>query len=289
MPSKSARLRPIAMLDLPVREASALAVLRRGDKEHLVAVGDRDASLALSELRDGRPQEWRVVDMAPAFEAVDADGTQLEAVASDAQGHLLLAQEDPSRVFVLDLDSKAITHVLDLDASTNEELHEVWERDDNSKVESIVPGPGGHLLVVKEKKPICIAMFAPAATSPAKLVDLHTVPGDWAGGLEPGSGSLQAVGSWPAGKSVQRLGDISDATIGPDGALYLLSDQSAAIARLAELPEPGEKIKAAEVWEIEGWPDKCEGIAFDSQGYCYVAVDSPKAEKNLLVLDHWCL
>lgn len=288
MAAKKARLSPVATLDIPVREASALAVVRRAGGEALMAVGDRDASLAVGQLSNGRPQDWQQVDLSAAFAAVDADGTQLEAVAGDAAGNVLLAQEDPSRVFVLDADLAQITHVVDLDARTDAALAEGWERDENSKVESIVPGPDGQLLVVKEKKPICLAMFAPTAVASATLADLRTVPGNWAESLGQSLGSLKAVASWPAGKSLQRLGDISDATIGPDGALFLLSDQSAAIARVDELPAAGEKVSAVEVWEIEGWPDKCEGIAFDSQGYCYVAIDSPKDAKNLLVFDQWC-
>ena len=288
MSAKKGRLRPVATLDVPVREASALTVIRRDGAEVLLAVGDRDAELAMSTLSNGRPGEWHTVDLTDAFSDVDADGTQLEAIAGDALGNVLLAQEHPSRVFVLDLAGTRITHILDLDATTDAELAEGWERDDNSKVESIVPGPNGQLLVVKEKKPIGLAMFAPTSSAPATLAELGAIPGAWAAELQPGAGSLHAVASWRAGKSLLRLGDVSDAAVGPDGALFLLSDQSAAIVRVAELPEPGEKVVAAETWEIEGWPDKCEGIAFDSQGYCYVAIDSPKASKNLLVFDHWC-
>ena len=287
MSAKNVRLRPVATLDIPVKEASALAVARRGEDDVLVAVGDRDAALAVSVLLDGRPQEWQRVDLSDAFAAVASDGTQLEGVATDAQGHILLAQEDPSRVFVLDPEFARITHVLDLDAGTDAALAQAWERDENSKVEAIVPGPGGQLLVVKEKKPICLAMFAPTTSAPATLADLRATPKAWASPLQPGRGTLRAVGSWPAGKSLLRLGDISDAAIGPDGSLFLLSDQSAAIVRVDDLPEPGEKVSAAEMWEIDGWPDKCEGIAFDSQGYCYVAIDSPKAASNLLVFDQW--
>ena len=289
MSSKSARLLPVATLDVPVREASGLAVTRRGSVESLVAIGDREARLAVSPLRDGRPGEWRTLDLDAAFKTVGGDGTQLEAVAADAVGNVLLAQEDPSRVYVLDPDLARITQILDLDATTDPALAEGWERDENSKVESIVPGPDGQLLVVKEKKPICVAMFAPFTAAPMTLAQLGATTADWTAGLPSGQIGLQAVASWPAAKSLQRLGDISDAAIGPDGSLFLLSDQSAAIARIDELPAPGEKVAVSEVWEIDGWPDKCEGIAFDAQGYCYVSIDSPKATDNLLVFDTWRL
>lgn len=287
MSTKQPRLSPVATGDIPVREASGLAVIQRRGEDLLIAVGDREASIAVSTLSQGRPGNWRKIDLVEAFAAVASDGTQLEAVAGDADGNLLLAQEHPARIYVLDPDFNSITHVLDLDADTDAALAESWQRDENSKVESIVPGPAGQLLVIKEKKPICVAVFAPTPAPPAQLADLGSVAGPWTGDLPAGPGTLQAVGSWPAGKSLLRLGDISDAAIGPDGALFLLSDQSASIARVENLPQPGEKVKAAEVWEIEGLPDKCEGIAFDSKGYCYVAIDSPKDERNLLVFDHW--
>lgn len=277
-----------ATVDIPIVEVSGLTITVREGVEYLVAVGDDGANFAWARLTDGRPGEWRVADMAALLATAQAPTDQLEAVCTDATGRLIVAQEDPSRLFVLDTDTDMLVATLTLDATTDDFLASVWDAAANSRAESAVLLPGGRVLVVKEKRPICLAVFGPGGDFDPPTVDLagaQSMTGPW-GGFEVGTaGTLAAQASWPAGKRLERLGDVSDAALGLDGALYLLSDQGSAIARVAELREPGSKVRLTHVWPITGRPVKCEGLAFAADGTCFVGVDTRKPKANLLVIE----
>ena len=79
--------------------------------------------------------------------------------------------------------------------------------------------------------------------------------------------------------------DISDSTVGPDGCLYLLSDQGSAIARLPDRLDPaGGTLDAAAVWRIDGAPENAEGLVILDDGTPLVALDTKSPKKNLLRL-----
>lgn len=279
-----------ARLDIPIVEVSALTMTVREGVEYLVAVGDAGAEFAWAPVADGRPGQWRVTDLRSALQQTKVAPEQLEAVCTDPVGRLVVAQEDPSRLHILDTDSETLIATLTLDASTDKFLASVWDADANSRAESTVLLPGGQVLVVKEKRPICAALFGPEVAPGPIHVDLAAAAAmrdPWGGFESTGgrSGTLSALASWPAGKRLQRLGDISDAAIGPDGALYLLSDQGSAIARVAQLPDPGGKVRLTHVWPIAGAPVKCEGLAFAADGTCFVGIDTRKPKDNLVVIE----
>ncbi|MDQ1249517.1 MAG: hypothetical protein QG597_3892 [Actinomycetota bacterium] len=276
-----------ATLDIPIVEVSGLTIAVREGVEYLVAVGDDGADFAWARLTDGRPGQWRVADLASLLATAQAPTDQLEAVCTDPAGRLIVAQEEPSRLFVLDTDADTLVATLTLDATTDAFLAPVWDAAANSRAESAVLLPGGRVLVVKEKRPICLAVFGPREDFDPPTLDLvgaASMTGPW-GGVDVGTTTrLAAQASWPAGKRLERLGDVSDATLGPDGALYLLSDQGSAIARVAELREPGSKVRLTHVWPIAGRPVKCEGLAFAADGTCFVGIDTRKPTANLLVI-----
>jgi len=78
---------------------------------------------------------------------------------------------------------------------------------------------------------------------------------------------------------------MSDAAVGPDGRLYVLSDQSHSIARLRWPLAGDELVTADEVFEIAGAPDKPEGLAVLPDGHLLVARDTRKPKGNLLVVE----
>jgi hypothetical protein len=277
-----------AIGDIPIVEVSGLATTVRDGTEYLVAVGDRGANVAWAPLQEGQPGRWQVVDLGGLLARAKAPVEQLEAVGTDPVGRLVVAQEDPAQLFVFDTDAGELVATVALDATTDDFLASVWDADANSRAESVLLLPGGRVLVVKEKRPMCVALFGPSVAFEPPTVDFtaaKAMTGAW-GELAPDtSTTLTAQASWPAGKRMERLGDISDASVGPDGALYLLSDQGSAIARVAELREPGSKVRLTHVWPIEGRPVKCEGLAFGSDGTCFVGIDTRKPKSNLLVIE----
>jgi hypothetical protein len=79
--------------------------------------------------------------------------------------------------------------------------------------------------------------------------------------------------------------DFSDLEIGPDGRLYLLSDKSAAIARLDELRPGARSAACTAAWRLDDLDGKPEGLAFDPLGRAVVALDKRKARNNLALLE----
>ena len=79
--------------------------------------------------------------------------------------------------------------------------------------------------------------------------------------------------------------DFSDLEVGPDRHLYLLSDKSQSIARVAELPLGNERARADEVWQLPTLDGKPEGLALTRNGRAMVALDTKKAKENLVLLD----
>ena len=77
----------------------------------------------------------------------------------------------------------------------------------------------------------------------------------------------------------------SDLEIGPDGCLYLLSDQSASIARIDDLSSGGGTAALGAVWRLENIEGKPEGLAFTAEGRAVVALDKRKTRKNLVLLN----
>jgi len=79
--------------------------------------------------------------------------------------------------------------------------------------------------------------------------------------------------------------DFSDLEIGPDGRLYLLSDKSSTIARLADLPAGGGTAALLDAWRLGDLDGKPEGLAFTAQGRAIVGLDTRKPRRNLLLLE----
>jgi hypothetical protein len=74
-------------------------------------------------------------------------------------------------------------------------------------------------------------------------------------------------------------------TIGPDGRLYLLSDQGGAIARLPDSLDPGGgSVHADALWRIAGSPQSAEGLVILNDGTPLVGVDTKSPGRNLLRL-----
>jgi hypothetical protein len=137
-------------------------------------------------------------------------------------------------------------------------------------------------LVVKEKDPPAILEFGPPGDAPV----------GWRRGVDPtppppGDASLTVLATWWLGEEMQkRLPDISDATVGPDDRLYLLSDQGSSVARLPDLLDPqGGTVEPVAVWRIAGSPENPEGLVILSDGTPLVGLDTKSPRRNLLRLE----
>ena len=273
--SKPPKLVVRDVADVPLREVSGLVL--RGSE--LLAVGDHDPVVFTAPLQPW-PLLWQGTDLA-GLELPDG-GTQFEAIQPTGERTVLVLQEQPARVLHIDLSVPELIGTLLLDVPDGHRLREAWLGDRSSRGESLVLADRGHLLVVKEKDPTAILEFGPAGDDPVGWrKGGPTVPPG------PGDATLTVLATWwLSGELAKWLPDVSDVTLGPDGRLYMLSDQGSAIARLPDVLDPrGGEVEAAAIWRIAGSPENAEGLVILDDGTALVGLDTKSPRRNLLRLN----
>jgi hypothetical protein len=284
------RLRASRVVDVPLREVSGIC-LRRGPKGRmaLLAIGDHKARLAWLALPapDDGPLDWQTISLAalPGSELPKSD-PQIEAICADGPGRVLLLQESPPRAELIGADLSRVIASIQLIVEGKSALARSWSDPDGSRGEGAVLLAGGHLLIAKEKKPAALIEFGPRGARPRGLVrGAALAPGArWP--IENGKHEFVALATWfPVTTLAQACDDFSDLEIGPDGRLYLLSDKSASIARIADLRPDGGSVACTATWRLEDLDGKPEGLAFDAAGRAVVALDKRKARNNLVLLE----
>lgn len=291
----AAGLAIVRTVDVPLEEVSGLC-LRRGPGGVLqvVAIGDRAAIGAWATVPDDPdgPVRWETASLTGlAGTRLPADDPQIEAVCADGAGRVLLLQESPARVELVDPPARRVVASIDLDIPDDHPLGPAWRDPDGSRGEGAVFLANGHLLIIKEKDPSAFIEFGPegeaASGFRAGALEGGTAlrPGE-AWPVQPGEQTFVLLAAWTPDRELARAcRDLSDLEVGPDGRLYVLSDKSASIARLADL-DPGYPFaRAHETWELPPLDGKPEGLAFTPRGRAIVALDTRKARRNLVVLD----
>lgn len=274
--AKTPKLAVRDVADVPLRELSGLALGPAGD---LLAVGDREPSVFTAPLEPWPPR-WHGIDLAGL--KLPEGGTQFEALVGIGDHTVLVLQEQPALVLNIDLAAVALRGTLQLEVPEGHRLREAWLGDRSSRGESLVLADRGHLLVVKEKDPSAILEFGPPGEPPV----------GWRRGAPrvgpaPGDATLTVLATWWLSKRLSKeLPDISEAAVGPDGCLYLLSDQGSAIARLPDhLDAAGGTVDADAVWRIAGRPENPEGLVILPDGTALVGLDTQAPRRNLLRLE----
>jgi hypothetical protein len=273
--AKSPKLAVLDVGDVPLREVSGLAC--RGSR--VIAVGDHEPVLFSAETGVW-PLRWTGTDLSGL--GLPDRGVQFEAIEPVGRDGALVLQEQPARVLHLDLASTSLVGEIHLEIPEGHRLREAWLGDRSSRGESLVLTGGGHLLVVKEKDPAAILEFGPSGATPIGWQRGRPVVGPARGAF-----TYTALATWSLDKALaKRLPDISDATVGPDGRLYLLSDQGSSIARLPDLLDPtDDTVGAVATWRIAGEPDNAEGMVILDDGTPLVGLDTKAPRKNLLRLE----
>jgi hypothetical protein len=284
------RLRASRVVDVPLREVSGIC-LRRGPqgKMALLAIGDHKAKLAWLSLPapDDGPLDWQTTNLAslPGSDLPKSD-PQIEAICADGAGRVLLLQESPPRAELIDADLSRAIASIHLIVEGKGELARSWSAPDGSRGEGAVLLAGGHLLVAKEKKPAALMEFGPRGARPRGLERGGALAQGQRWPIDNGSHEFVALATWlPNDKLAEACNDFSDLEIGPDGRLYLLSDKSATIARIADLRPEGGVAGCSATWRLDDLDGKPEGLAFDAKGRAVVALDKRKARNNLVLLE----
>ena len=280
----------MALGEIPLREVSGLALATWARGTFLVAVGDHGPDVSYATVGDAgsRPGDWQVVDLSELDRPPGAPRVaQAEGIATDGDRLAVVLMEDPAVLLVLDVPDRRLTNAYRLDAAGLSGLGS-WADDASSRGEGIVLLRDGHVLVVKEKRPAGLVEFGPPGATPKGVssASMHPAGESWPA---PSGDRLDALAWWPVDDV---LADVSDAAVGPDGRLYLLSDQTGAIGRVALPLAPGSGAAATieRAWSLPSSVVKAEGLAFLPDGSALVAVDRPDHGRNIATLpplDEW--
>jgi hypothetical protein len=287
--SKS-RLRVRRVVHVPLREVSGICLRRsRNGRIYLIAVGDRVAKIAWfpQPRSDEGRIDWHTSSIAKlSGSKLPKHDPQIEAICADGGGRILLLQETPPRVELIDLKALKAVALIDLVIEGRDKIAQAWSDPKGSRGEGAVLLPGGHLLIAKEKKPAALIEFGPVHSRSRGLVRGGALAGGERWPIKKGRHEFVALAVWLPDKTLAKTcADFSDLEIGPDGRLYLLSDQSSTIARLDDLPAGGGTASLLDAWRLGDLDGKPEGLAFTAQGRAIVGLDTRKARRNLVLLE----
>jgi hypothetical protein len=252
--SKKNRLQVSRVVDVPLREVSGICLCRRNDGSTLIAVGDRAAKIAWFALprSDDDQINWHTSNIAKlSASMLPQHDSQIEAVCADGLGRILLLQETPPRVELIDPKVSKVVASIDLAVEGRDEIAQAWSDPKGSRGEGMVLLVGGHLLVAKEKKPAAFIEFGPPNSRSQGLVRSGALANGERWPIKNGHHRFVPLSIWlPDKKVAKTCADFSDLEIGPDGCLYLLSDQSSTIGRLDDLPAGGGTASLLDAWHL---------------------------------------
>lgn len=281
--------------DVPLEEVSGICLRRGpGGVTQVVAIGDRAAVGAWTIVPDepGGPLAWQTAALAGLTGTrIPADDPQIEAVCADGIGRVLLLQESPARVELVDPPAGRVIAGIDLEIPADHPLAASWVDPDGSRGEGAVFLANGHLLIAKEKDPPALIEFGPAGEAAggfqagASEGGAALAPGvAWP--VQAGEQSFVLLAAWsPDHELARACRDLSDLEVGPDGRLYVLSDKSQSVARLGDLDPADPVVRADATWQLPRLDGKPEGLAFTPGGRAMVALDTRHARRNLVLLE----
>lgn len=276
-----ADLEPLSRARIPVPEVSGLCALDGEGPVTLVALGDDRVSMAIAQVdAAGLPGPWQVVTAGDVGATSQERFTQLESVALDGAGRAWVLTEGTSLLAGVDLEDRTPVAVVELDTSTIPQLHASWTRADASRGEGLVLLVDGHVLVAKEKDPAGLVELGPSGDAPLGVSADSLLPARDA--FEVTGEDLVALAWWPWVDD--RLEDLSDLAVDRAGALWVLSDQSRALARIALPLVPDEPPHLLEVLRLPKRIAKPEGLAFLPSEVIAVADDRHDDADNLWLL-----
>src|SRR5499427_5534843 len=288
--SNKNRLRVRRVVHVPLREVSGICLGRSDNgRMFLIAVGDRAAKIAWFSLSGSEEVQidWHTRSIAKlSGSKLPKHNSQIEAVCADGVGRILLLQETPPSVELIDPEALKVVASIDLVIEGRGKIARAWSDPKGSRGEGTVLPPGGHLLVAKEKKPAAFIEFGPPHSRSRGLVRGDALADGERWPIKKGHHRFVALAIWFPDKTLAKTcADFSDLEIGPDDFFYLLGDKSSTIARLDDLPAGGGTAALLETWQLGDLDGKPEGLAFTALGIAVVGLDTRKARRNLVLLD----
>ena len=175
----------------------------------LLAVGDRAAELAWFSLSGSEDVQidWHTRSIAKlSGSKLPEHNSQIEAVCADGGGRILLLQETPPSVELIDPEALEAVASIDLVVEGRGKIARAWSDPKGSRGEGAVLLPGGHLLVAKEKKPKAFIEFGPPHSQSRGLVRGGALADGERWPIEKGHHRFVALAIWrPDNQNLRRL------------------------------------------------------------------------------------
>ena len=279
--------------DLQLREVSGICERAAGDgrPRQLLAIGDDSHHLLVGDLEPEVPEEFARHDLEPLLTGAGVRlgrSSQWEGVDTDETGRVFVLREVPGTVFVFDPALERLLHVLPLTVEDDPGEQRAWDADENALGEGLLLLRNGHLFVVKEEKPRQLLEFGlPGERAQGLHADLLIADSGHFPTPDEPAATFHMLSSWDlGGEALERVGDLSDVTVGPDGRVYLLSDESRCIARLqATVPPESGTVAVDRVWALPDRLHQPEGLVITAGWDVLVATDHTEERENLFLLD----
>ncbi len=284
-------MRALARWELPLREASALAIrCRAADRPvELLAVDDERFQLAVAVLAGAVEADGDALDVAGIVPRADGgNGSDFEGVTSDASGRVFVLQERAGRVLVFDARLRAVDHVITLSVPPEQvDFGLEWEKESNARGEGLLLLRSGHLLVAKQRSRPRLIEFGPPGDDPRGFAPGDSLGPDEAFPLDDGGDATFVVlASWlvDPGSGVESINDLA---VDERGRLHAVSATSRRLARIGRL-DPRDDTAALTSWRL---PDalfedggKAEGLTLAPGLGWLVALDLGQRGPNLFQL-----
>jgi uncharacterized protein YjiK len=281
------------VFDLQLREVSGICERAAGDgrPRQLLAIGDDSHTVLVGDLEPEVPATFARHDLEPLLVGAGVrmgKGSQWEGIDTDETGRVFVLREVPGTVFVFDPELARLLHVLDLTVEDDPGEQRAWDADENALGEGLLLLRNGHLFVVKEDKPRQLLEFGrPGEPAQGLHGDLLVTETGRFPGPDAPSETFHMLAAWDlGGEALERVGDLSDVTVGPDGRVYLLSDESRCIARLqASVPPESGTVAVDRIWALPERLHQPEGLVITADWDALVATDHKERRQNLFLLD----
>jgi hypothetical protein len=285
-------LRKQAGWELPLEEASALAVRRNRDvaTAELLAVDDEQHVVATAAIAPDGVSGGRAMDVAAAVTArgmTGAAGSDFEGVACDGSGRVFVLQEGAARVLAFDRALATVESTIALSVSPDEPgFGAGWRDDDNSRGEGLLLLRRGHILVAKQREPVRLIEFGPRSDQPAGFGPGAALRDDEEFALGRGEDVEYAVlASWTLepGADVESVNDLA---VGADGRLYFVSSKSRCLGRLEADLEAGSGPMVLSRWPLpsdlfQEDEDKAEAVVFAPELGWLIGLDLERSAPNV--------
>jgi hypothetical protein len=278
--------------NVPIAELSGLAIARdveatRGaadmDSIGIYAIGDATYDVASLIINSSSGHvSISLSNAAPVLGKHGGGASQWEAIATDNLDIICMLREKQSEVSCLDLNLRKDLGAFKLDVSGIERLDRTWQDEPNSRGEGLILMKNGHILVLKEKQPPMLIEFGPKGDLPMGYgPDTFLAHGE-AFSL-PSSRYWVALKTWKFSDRLGKLAsDASEITLGPDGRVYLLSQESSTLIRLEKVLKADEARITMDYdayWKLPADLKKAEGLIIDANMRPWISIDIKQKDK----------